>query len=169
MIVWLVLKLEISYNRVIIISWRILGVFFLKRFFFWRVYFCKVKYLNFHNSSFCITMLFNNVNGEATKGDTPLVWSWIFSLVLSLSLSHTQEEILSLLLNRLLWPPKTSANENECGFRDAAAAALVSSTYGNLNQCVRQRINQWSCTKICLKTNSRQICTWRPSVRSLHG
>jgi hypothetical protein len=43
MIFWLVLKFEISYNRVIIISWRIFG--FLERI-FWRLYFCMVKYLS---------------------------------------------------------------------------------------------------------------------------
>ncbi len=42
---WLVLKLEISYYRVII-PWRIL-VSFLEEFFFWRLYFCMVKYLSF--------------------------------------------------------------------------------------------------------------------------
>ncbi len=48
MIFWLVLKLEISYNRVII-SWRILISF---RGFFERLYFFIVKYLSFHNFSF---------------------------------------------------------------------------------------------------------------------
>jgi hypothetical protein len=43
---WLVLKLEISYR--VMISWRIL------RGLFWRLYFCMVKYLNFHNSSFAL-------------------------------------------------------------------------------------------------------------------
>ncbi len=47
MIFWLVLKLEISYR--VIISWRILVSF---RNFFWKLYFCMVKYLKFHNSSF---------------------------------------------------------------------------------------------------------------------
>jgi hypothetical protein len=40
MIFWFVLKLEISFR--VIMSWRIL-VFF--REFFWRLYFCMVKYL----------------------------------------------------------------------------------------------------------------------------
>jgi hypothetical protein len=44
MIFWLVLKLEISY-RAFIISRRILVSF---RGFFWRLYFCMVKYLSFH-------------------------------------------------------------------------------------------------------------------------
>jgi hypothetical protein len=48
MIFWLVLKLEISYNRVMI-SYRILVSC---RKCFWRLYFCMVKYLRFHNSSF---------------------------------------------------------------------------------------------------------------------
>ncbi len=43
---WLVLKLEISYR--VMISWRVL------RGLFWRLYFCMVKYLNFHNSSFAL-------------------------------------------------------------------------------------------------------------------
>jgi hypothetical protein len=48
MIFGLVLKLEISYNRVIIFWFRILVSF---RGFFWRLFFCMVKYLSFHNSS----------------------------------------------------------------------------------------------------------------------
>jgi len=71
MIFWLVLKLEISYNRVII-SWRIL-VFF--RGFFWRLYFCMVKYLSFHNSSFAFNIHFN-VNGKATVWHPPLFTPW---------------------------------------------------------------------------------------------
>jgi hypothetical protein len=47
MIFWLVLKLEISYNRVII-SWRI----------FWRLYFCMVKYSCLHKSSFALGYFF---------------------------------------------------------------------------------------------------------------
>jgi hypothetical protein len=47
MIFWLVLKLEISYR--VIISWRNLVSF---RGFFWRLYFCMVKYLRFHSCSF---------------------------------------------------------------------------------------------------------------------
>jgi len=49
MIFWLVLKLDISYR--VIISWRILVSF---RGFFWRLYFCMVKYLSFHKSSFVL-------------------------------------------------------------------------------------------------------------------
>ncbi len=52
---WLVLKLEISYNRVIIIFWRILVSF---RRFFEDYYFCMVKYLSFHNSSFALRYIF---------------------------------------------------------------------------------------------------------------
>jgi hypothetical protein len=48
MIFWLVLKLEISYYRVIIISWRILVSF---RGFLEDYIFAMVKYLSFHNSS----------------------------------------------------------------------------------------------------------------------
>jgi hypothetical protein len=62
MIFWLVLKLEISYK--IIISSRI---WFSFRGFFWRLYFCMVKYLSFHNSSFYLKILLN-VNGK------PIVW-----------------------------------------------------------------------------------------------
>ncbi len=50
MIFWLVLKLEISY-RGVIISGRILVSL---RGFFGRLYFCMVKYLSFHNSSFAL-------------------------------------------------------------------------------------------------------------------
>jgi len=49
MIFWLVLKLEISYR--VIISWKYFG--FFKRI-FWRLYFCMVKYLSFHISSFAL-------------------------------------------------------------------------------------------------------------------
>jgi hypothetical protein len=49
MIFWFVLKLEISYR--VMISRRILVSF---RRFFLRLYFCMVKYLNFHNSSFAL-------------------------------------------------------------------------------------------------------------------
>ncbi len=49
------LKLEIiSYS--VIISWRILVSF---RGFFQRLYFCRVKYLSFHNSSFALRLTFN--------------------------------------------------------------------------------------------------------------
>ncbi len=62
MIFWLELKLEISYR--VIISWRILVSF---RGFFWRLYFCMVKYLSFHNSSsFALRYLLFNVNVKAT-------------------------------------------------------------------------------------------------------
>ncbi len=67
MIFWLVfIKLEISYR--VMISWRILVYF---RGFFWRLYFCMVKYLNFHNSSFALRYLLFNVNGKATVWHTP--------------------------------------------------------------------------------------------------
>jgi hypothetical protein len=68
MIFWLVLKRKIS-NRGMI-SWTIL-VFC--RGFFWRLYFCMVKYLNFYNSFFCLKILFN-VNGKATVWHTSC-WS----------------------------------------------------------------------------------------------
>jgi len=61
MIFWLVLKLEISYR--VIISSRILVSF--RGLFEASVYFCMVKYLSFHNSSFSLEILFN-VNGKAT-------------------------------------------------------------------------------------------------------
>ncbi len=50
MIFWLVLKLEINYNRVMI-SRRIFVSF---RGFFEDYIFCMVKYLNFHNSTFAL-------------------------------------------------------------------------------------------------------------------
>jgi hypothetical protein len=52
----LVLKLEISYNRVIIISWRIFCLF--QRIFFEDYIFAMVKYLNFHNSSLALIYFF---------------------------------------------------------------------------------------------------------------
>jgi hypothetical protein len=64
---WLVLKLEISYNRVIIISWRIL-VFFLGRGFFWRLYFCMVQYLSFRNPSFCLKIILKRKKKEKWQG-----------------------------------------------------------------------------------------------------
>jgi len=58
MIFWLVLKLEISYNRDMMISWG--GFWFLlKDFFFFEDYnFCMLKYLNFHHSSFALRYKF---------------------------------------------------------------------------------------------------------------
>jgi hypothetical protein len=56
-----VLKLEISYR--VRICWRILVSF--RGFFFWRLYFCMVKYLNFHNSLFVSGGYLFNVNGKA--------------------------------------------------------------------------------------------------------
>ncbi len=64
MIFWLVLKLEISHK--VIISWRILVY---SRGFFWRLYFCMVKYLSFHNSSFACSLF--NVNDKATVWHIP--------------------------------------------------------------------------------------------------
>ncbi len=41
--------------------------------FFWRLYFCMVKYLNFHNSSSFALRYFFNVNGKAIVWHTPLL------------------------------------------------------------------------------------------------
>jgi hypothetical protein len=68
MIFWLVLKLEISYYRSVIIY--VEGFWFLLEDFFEDYIFAMVKYLNFHNSSFALRYLFN-VNGKATVWDTP--------------------------------------------------------------------------------------------------
>jgi hypothetical protein len=56
MIFWLVLKLEISYRVCDILK----GFgFFLEGFFFGKIiYFCMVKYLNFHHSSFALRYFF---------------------------------------------------------------------------------------------------------------
>ncbi len=54
-------------DRVIIWSWRILISF---RKFIKRLYFCMVKYFNFHNSSFALRYIFN-VNGKAKVWHTP--------------------------------------------------------------------------------------------------
>jgi len=67
---WLVLKLEINYR--VMISWRILVS--LWGFYFLRLYFRMVKYLNFHNYSFALRY-FLKVNGKATQCDTPLVFN----------------------------------------------------------------------------------------------
>ncbi len=72
-IFWLVLQLEISCYRVMI-SWRILASF---RRCFWRLYFCMVKYLNFHNSSFAWGYFFY-VNGKATVWHTPCWINYCF-------------------------------------------------------------------------------------------
>jgi hypothetical protein len=62
MIFWLVLlKLEISYNRVLI-TWKDFG--FLERGFFEDYILAWRKYLSFHNSCFALRYLFN-VNGKA--------------------------------------------------------------------------------------------------------
>jgi len=67
MIFWLLLKLEISYR--IMISWRMVSF----RGVLWRLHFCMVKYLNFHNSTFALKIHFNVLNGKATVWHTPLV------------------------------------------------------------------------------------------------
>jgi len=94
-------KLEISYR--VIIPWRIFG-------FFWRIcrrlYFCMVKYLSFHYTSF--TLILFNVNGKATC-DTPLVWmveDWLtiwclFSSQSSIVLRERERESCSTS-----WSPK---------------------------------------------------------------
>jgi hypothetical protein len=66
MIFWLVLKFEIIYR--VMISWRILVS--LLGDFFWRSYFCMVKYLNFHNFSFVLRYFFNE-NGKASVWHAP--------------------------------------------------------------------------------------------------
>jgi hypothetical protein len=68
---WLVLKLEISYNRFMIFE-RIL-VFF--RGFVWRLYFIWVSII----LPFCLKILFykKNVNGKATMWHTPSVFSFL--------------------------------------------------------------------------------------------
>ncbi len=80
MIFWLVLKLEISYNRVIIISWRILVSFYER--IFGRLYFNMVKYLSFHNSSFCLNkIILFNVNGKARLWHMERTWNFVFGSV----------------------------------------------------------------------------------------
>ncbi len=69
MIFWLVSKLEISYYRVII-SWKILVSF---RGFFRRLYFCMVKYLSFHNSSFALRSILFNVKWQGHSVTQPLL------------------------------------------------------------------------------------------------
>jgi len=69
MIFWLVLKLEISYYRVIIYLEGLLVSF---RGFFEDYIFCIVKYLSFHSSFFCLKILFN-INGKATSVTHPLL------------------------------------------------------------------------------------------------
>jgi hypothetical protein len=45
--------------RLVIELWYLEGFWFLLEDFFWKFYFCMVKYLNFHNSSFAFKILFN--------------------------------------------------------------------------------------------------------------
>jgi len=72
MIFWVVLKLEISYNRIIISS-RILVSF---RGFFEDYIFCMVKYLSFHNSSFALRYILMEM--ARPQCDTPLVcFGWM--------------------------------------------------------------------------------------------
>jgi len=61
----LVLKLEISYR--VTISWRIFG--FFERI-FWRLYFCMMKCLSFHNFSFALLDLLMSM------ARPPLVFPW---------------------------------------------------------------------------------------------
>jgi hypothetical protein len=97
MIFWLVLKLEIGYNRVKI-SWRILVSF---GGFFWRLWFYMVKYLSFHNSSFALRLIFN-VNGKAKVLHIPLLHQQIF---LSSCHMHLKKQFI-------LTPPPKKIQEN---------------------------------------------------------
>jgi hypothetical protein len=74
MIFWLMLKVEISYK--VVISWRILVSF---RGFFWRfgIFFCMLKYLSFHNSSFALRYFLKCKWQGHTQCDTPLVMNWV--------------------------------------------------------------------------------------------
>jgi hypothetical protein len=87
MIFWLVLKLEISYYRVIIISWRILA-FFKKnlRGFFEDYIFAWWNIWVFLTLFFCLKILFN-VNGKATVCVT-------HPLLMDLSQAHKQATTL---------------------------------------------------------------------------
>jgi hypothetical protein len=66
-----VLKLEISYR--VLISLEGFLVFLSEDFFLKIIYFCMVKYLNFHNSSFALRILVN-VKWQGHSCDTPLVF-----------------------------------------------------------------------------------------------
>jgi hypothetical protein len=70
MIFWLVLKLGISYYRVIIFLKEF--SFFLEDFYFLRLlYFRMLKYLIFHNSAFCLKIRFIcKWQGHVWGGDT---------------------------------------------------------------------------------------------------
>ncbi len=64
--------LEISYRVVIYLE----GFWFSFRGFFWRLYFCMVKYLSFHNSSFSLRYFLNVKMARQGHSvtDTPLVF-----------------------------------------------------------------------------------------------
>jgi len=98
-IFWLVLKFEISYNRVIIIiSWRILGFFFFfKEDFFWEDYIFAWwnRYLSFHNSSyFCLKIIiFFNVKMARPH---PLFCICIMGFRLNPQIHHKLKVILEI-------------------------------------------------------------------------
>ncbi len=53
--------------------WYLGAFWLLLEDFFWRLYFCMVKYLNFYDSSFALRYFFN-VNGKATMWHTPYLF-----------------------------------------------------------------------------------------------
>jgi len=71
-------NLRFSYK--VMISWRILVSFWS---IFWRLYFCMVKYLSFHNSNsfFCLKILLI-VNGKAAMWHTPCLFFKFFRVIL---------------------------------------------------------------------------------------
>ncbi len=68
------------------IPWRILVCF--RGFCFWRLYFCMVEYLSFHNSLFCLKVLFN-VNGKA------IVWHTTCYVCMLCTLPNLEKKNLS--------------------------------------------------------------------------
>jgi hypothetical protein len=91
-----VLKLEISYTRVII-CWRIFGSF--RGFFFWRlcIFLHGEIFEFFHNSAFALRYSLMYLNSKATMWHAPLLllenWSKFYQKISEFSWIDTRENI----------------------------------------------------------------------------
>jgi hypothetical protein len=182
MIFWLLLKLEIIYR--VILSWRILVSF---RGFFWRLYFCMVKYLHFHNSSFALRYVFN-VNGKATVWHTPLFkFVMVYEIavareyveILKISLASRSSEFLAIWVGsifELRFKPiapsiehfgfrvSTKCGPRSCGFRlDCTASWLLSYVAALACRSVMVMVVAWCC---CIFHRALPLLTIRAIVCS---
>ncbi len=95
--------------RVIIINLE--GFWFLWECFFLRLYFCIVKYLSFHKSSFCLK-IHSNVNGKAIMWHTPrlfVLYHLFASFVCLIEISQAMVTFVVVMLLVLLESSQTMA------------------------------------------------------------